>query len=138
MKTTLIFLIILLLFGCVQQSDKVNENAVKTKPIKIKNLKFSLKNSTNISIKDIKVWVYDTSLCFSKISPMERTEWVNVNASYRYSYMKFTDQQGLVYSINPTDFVGEKLYDKGFMTFIIQTIDTVNRRVKINFSTQEE
>jgi hypothetical protein len=138
MKTILTFLIILLLFGCVQQTDKVNENAIKTKPTKIKNLKFSLKNSTNIPIKEIKVWVYDTTLCFSKLNPMGRTEWVNVNASYRYSYLKFTDQRGQVYSINPIDFVGEKLYDHGFMTFIIQTIDTVNRRVKIDFSTQKE
>jgi hypothetical protein len=86
-------------------------------------LQFSLKNATDISIKDIEVGLPDTTLHFSSLNNMSKTDWVNVKSAYRYGYLKFKDNQDRTYKCQPIDYVGEKLYKNGYMTFIIKTID---------------
>ena len=118
MKVFLAFLAITLLLSCEPN----------------KRLKFSLKNATDIAIKDIVVGLPDTTLHYSKLNAKSSTGWVNTKSAYSYGYLKFKDLHNKEYIVQPEDYVGETLYKNGYMTFIIESLDSVKRRVQLNFS----
>jgi hypothetical protein len=86
---------------------------------------------------NVAVGLYDTSLVFSEIKPKTQTKWADISSSYSSGYIKFIDHKQREYTFRPIDYVGEKLYEKGFMTFIIEYIDTTTRKGHGSFSFQE-
>lgn len=133
MRLLITLFIAIILVGCKHRTVSIEPENTGTGP-----LKFSLRNITNIPVHNITLGLYDTTLHIQELKPGAETDRVNLKASYHYGYVKFTDEQERVYTAMPIDFVGEKLYDKGFMTFIIQTIDTANKRVHMSFSTARD
>ena len=101
-------------------------------------LKFSLKNDTDFTLKDIKVRLHDTTLFFSKLEPHSQTTWTDIYSSYTYGYMKFTDNNDSTYIQQPVDFVGETLCYKGELTFIIREIDTKTKHIKTTYSLKKK
>jgi hypothetical protein len=87
---------------------------------------------------DIKVGLHDTTLCFTTLDPMAQTEWINLKSSYHYGYIEFKDKENRKYVSRPIDYVGETLYGYGFMTFIIDSVDSEKRWIHLDFSTKEE
>ena len=122
MRKIFLALITAFLFGCCCKAQ----------------LKFSLKNATDISIKDIEVGLPDTTLHFKTLDGMSKTDWVNVKSAYSYGYVKFKDNQDRTYTWEPIDYVGEKLYANGYMTFIIKTIDKNTGQVYLISSTKKD
>lgn len=117
--------LVLILSLCITFSN-VNSQRISNKQ-KDKNLKFSLKNETDIPIKEIEVMLPDTTLHFSNLDALSQTEWVNVGHSYRYAYIKFKDSKDSTYIWRPTDYIGEKLYDSGCMTFVFKMNDSIKK-----------
>lgn len=115
-----------LLFGC--KKDLKNQVKVDDEKTEInKELRFSLYNSSEFDLKDITVGLPDTTLTYSQLEKHSKTEWTNIESAYHYGFVRFYDTENRKYYVQPIDYVGEKLYKKGDMKFIIKSIDTLGQ-----------
>jgi antitoxin component YwqK of YwqJK toxin-antitoxin module len=121
MKNKMKALLILVLALCVACNNTTKQIPVIIKTDK--NLRFSLENDTKIPIKNIKVGLADTTLYFSSLNAMSKTEWIYVKSSYRYGYIKFFDYNDSIYEWRPKDYMGETLYNNGCMTFVFHMVN---------------
>lgn len=86
---------------------------------------------------DVTAGLHDTTLVFPEILAKTQTQRTPVCASYSAGYLKFKDNKQREYTFRPIDHVGEKLYTDGYMTFIIEYIDTITRQGRGGFSYKE-
>ena len=104
----------------INQGDTVRNNG----------LLFSIKNLSNISIMDVQISLPDTLLFFKHIKPKSKTDWITIKSSYSYSDIKLIDSLNNYYHYQIKDFVGESLYVKGCMTFILDSFDNKTKTFK--------
>ena len=140
MKQLFILYIFTILSSCSsgQQEDKSKNTRTNNENENLFPLAFSLKNATNILIKEIKVGLPDTTLYFTKLNPKTQTDLIKIKSAYSYGYIKFKDQNDSTYILRPIDYVGETLYKNGRMTFIIKSVDPINKHISLDFSLGQE
>jgi len=66
-------------------------------------------------------------LTYKRLKKNTQTEWTNIESAYYYGFVRFYDKANRKYYVQPIDYVGEKLYKKGEMKFIIKDIDTIKQ-----------
>jgi hypothetical protein len=121
MKKIIYILILGISFlSCKKELKKENSSETETKM----ELKFCFFNATDYDLKNITIGLPDTTLVYDRIEKYSKTDWINVKSAYYYGFIRFYDKNGRKYLYRPIDYVGEKLYEKGEMKFIIKSIDS--------------
>ena len=127
MKKTL-FILILGITLCSCKKDLKNHVKADIEKSEIKQeLLFSLYNSTEFELNNIKVGLPDRVLTYSLLEKKTQTEWTKIKSAYSYGIVRFYDKKNREYYVQPFDYVGEKLYKNGEMKFIIKEIDTIQQ-----------
>lgn len=125
MRTIFIVIFISFFVSCSVDNEKSDTNdIVKPKVItptapECNQLLFSIKNIGQNSIKDIEIHLPDTTLFFSTLKAQSQSEWVCVKSAYSYAYLKYKDEKDSSCVQRIKDFVGEILYEKGKMTYVV-------------------
>jgi len=132
MKKTLIILILgLSFFNCKQVIKSKNKVDIEKPAIK-KELRFCLKNSSQFDLKDITVGLPDTVLIYKQLKKQSQTNWVSIESAYHYGFVRFYDEHNQKYYIQPIDYVGETLFKKGTLKFIVKSIDTIEHSFELD------
>ncbi len=95
-------------------------------------LEFRLSNKTELELYDITIRLPDTVLAYKTLQKQSQTEWIKVKSAYSYGSVEFFDIEKRQYNIQPIDYVGEELHEKGKMEFIIESIDTLKQNFELN------
>jgi hypothetical protein len=82
-----------------------------------------LENTSAVELTDVTFSSGHDPLTFARIAPGERTEYVEVESSYSYGYLKVT-ANGRVHVIQPIDYVGESEIGPGRFTWRIVLTET--------------
>ncbi len=127
MKNAFLILILAITL-CSCKNDLKNQVKADIEKTEIKKeLRFSLYNSTELELNNLTVQLPDTVLTYKRLKKNTQTEWTNVESAYYYGFVRFYDSANRKYYIQPIDYVGEKLFKKGEMKFIIKDIDTLKQ-----------
>ncbi|WP_228236265.1 hypothetical protein [Allomuricauda sp. M10] len=89
-------------------------------------LEFCLFNATDFDLNNITIGLPDTVLTYKKVEKYSRTEWIKVGTAYNYGFVRFFDIKNRKYYHQPIDYVGETLWKKGKMKFIVKSVDSIN------------
>jgi hypothetical protein len=81
-----------------------------------------LENATALELTNVTFSSGHDPIDFERIAPGARTEYVEVERSYSYGYLKVTANGG-EYTIQPIDYVGEEEIGPGRFTFRIVLIE---------------
>ena len=95
-------------------------------------LQFRLYNSTELELNNIRIVFPDAVLTYERLGKHSQTEWSSIEAAYRYGLVEFYDNANREYLLLPIDYVGEKPFEKGAMTFVIKSIDTLERSFELD------
>ncbi|HEU4451917.1 MAG TPA: hypothetical protein VFR81_02620 [Longimicrobium sp.] len=77
-----------------------------------------LENATQLELTNVTFSSGHDPIDFDRIAPGDRTEYVEVERSYSYGYLKVTANGG-EYTMQPIDYVGEEEIGPGRFTFRI-------------------
>ena len=77
-----------------------------------------LENATQLELTNVTFSSGHDPIDFERIAPGDRTEYVEVERSYSYGYLKVTANGG-EYTMQPIDYVGEEEIGPGRFTFRI-------------------
>ncbi len=125
------------MIGCENsKSNEDDQGEVQTESVSTKSreLSFSLKNETDVFLREIKVGLPDTILMYEKLHPNSTTNKILVKCAYSYGYIEFKDNLDSTYMFFPIDYSSEKLYTLGKMTHTIKSIDPIEKEVKFDFN----
>jgi hypothetical protein len=103
-----------------------------------KRLNFSVKNSTNQVLSDIKVGLPGAIISYPLLAPNSQTKWVKVKSAYSHGDIKFTDNKKREYILKPKDYAGEKLISSGNLTYVIKSVDTLSRKIELDHILQQK
>ncbi|MBW8242071.1 hypothetical protein K1F50_04615 [Muricauda oceani] len=96
-------------------------------------LKFKLHNQSEFELKNITIGLPDTVLTYDYLGTRAQTEWTNVKSAFHYGFVRFFDVKDRKYFIQPIDYMGEKAFEKGELTYVIKNIDSINQAFELDF-----
>lgn len=121
---------------------KPNQNAIlkesKSKIKEYKNLRFKIENQSEFGIKNITIGLPDTVLTYEFLGKQTQTEWTHVKSAFHYGFVRFFDFKDRKYFIQPIDYMGEKAFEKGELTYVIKNIDSINQAFELHFDYKDE
>ncbi|WP_127142265.1 hypothetical protein [Flagellimonas marinaquae] len=143
-----IYLTFFILFGIIgairlfipSHINKGNENnqTIENQIKATRSLKFSLKNTSEFDLKDITIGLPDTALTYNFLAKNTQTEWTHVKSAFHYGFVRFFDTKNRKYFIQPIDYMGEKAFEKGELTYVIKNIDSINQAFELDFDYMDE
>ncbi|NVK09855.1 MAG: hypothetical protein HWD89_12455 [Tenacibaculum sp.] len=130
-KTAILLFLGVFLYNCKKNlRNEINDNIEKA-TVK-KELQFCLYNSTKFQLNNITIGLPDTSLTYKLLDKYNQTKWVNIKSAYHYGFVRFFDKKNRKYYIQPIDYVGETLLEKGQLKFIIKSVDSTNKSFELD------
>lgn len=125
MRTIYLVIFISVFTSCSVDNEKKTSNEKPKTTVTTPNtpqcnqLLFSIKNVGENSLKDIEIHLPDTTIFYSTLKAQTQSEWVCVKSAYSYAFLKYKDEKDSSFVQQIKDFVGETLYEKGKMTYVV-------------------
>lgn len=101
-------------------------------------LKFKLCNKSEFELSNITIGLPDTVLTYEFLRKQSQTEWTHVKSAFHYGFVRFFDIKGRKYFVQPIDYMGEKAFEKGELTYVIKNIDSINQAFELDFDYKDE
>lgn len=114
--TSLVFLIVLVCFGCTDRDDSVTMANIR------------VKNVSNLNFDTVQVGAEDK--IHESVSPDAYSDYLEYETAYTYDYIKITSGEEGVFILQPIDFVGETPLTPGFYTYELNVLESGEVQLK--------